>query len=1143
MVSQDIKLTGFELLELLGQGGMGVVWKARQLSLDRLVAIKLLPSHIGHNPDSIKQIMTEARTAAKLKHSGIVQVYDASEENGHYFFVMEFVNGYNVGKWLARAKVLPWKEVLVVAESVAMALDYAWDTAGMIHCDIKPENIMVDQDGTIKVADLGLSRTCESLDNREETEITGTPSYMSPEQVRGDETLDCRTDIYSLGATIYQLVTGRRMFMEKPDSEIMESMLTEQVPDPRDIVPDIPANVCALLESMLSKDRAGRPKDWKAAISDIRRVEKGLMPSARSPEAGPSTMKCRKTSVKKRSRSAPDISEPQESGNHFALWLLILFGVAAVLFWFVYLRAPEGGTSRFESRVMALSKQSTAPAARSVAQESYDAARLWADEHPRQYEMARLRFQGVVNMFPGTPEADMASREIGILTEREKADGLVWTEMTNRVQRMINQGKVEDAVSELESYRGPKAAETVSMRKSWVQRLRQKNEGQLKNEEANWARLIEETTALMMTGKWAAAQQIVGRALAGNNLAAHKADLEGVDAILKLAIRLGDPILQSFLKDVGKTVTLKTTRGDRVVVIAGVAGQKIIAELTTAKVQGFIDVDELTGAERLARLGTAANPGEALVKGVVAAGLGEFAAAETFLAATGPVLSGPLLKKLMALKAIPTSKGAELALAAMLKQAAVTVGAYDEKQWAAAMRAAHLTREQAVLLESQRDEYLAQFGATEFVVRSTPFLLLLDQTCQQALESPPPAKEPPKEEAVVIEAGRGSVVDELLAKNPSLRAEHVRAQDGIEGSGVLIMSEDAVDLLPLAKHPEVKSLRIESTGSQRIPLDIKPLAGTGVLELRLKGHVIKDMAALTGLPLKRLAIPRTMAVGFAALEGLPLVELDLSGTAIRDLNPLRGMRLEVLNIDDTKIASLMVLSGMPLRELSACGAPIRDIGVLKSLPLESLNLAQTLAFDYQPLRGLNLKRLNLEGTKIRDVSFCKNMPLKELILENTSLADISALKGMSLDRLVLARTPLKDLSPLTGSSIVSLDLTGIRIIHRELAAVLSQVTVENLNLAETEVSTLLFLSGKKLMNLNIRGTRVGDLSPLKGMPIQVLNIQKTNVNNFGPLRNLPVRDLWMTGEREEILNVINECPNLRTVNGRRVESWREFHRQ
>jgi hypothetical protein len=1142
MAPQDIKLTGFELLELLGQGGMGVVWKARQLSLDRLVAIKLLPANIGHNPDSIKQIMTEARTAAKLKHSGIVQVYDASEEHGHYFFVMEFVNGYNVGKWLARVKMLPWKEALVVAESVALALDYAWEYSGMIHCDIKPENIMVDQDGTIKVADLGLSRTRESGDDNETNEITGTPSYMSPEQVRGDESLDCRTDIYSLGATIYQMVTGRRMFMEKQDREIMDSMLTQQVPDPRDIVPNIPGNVCALLERMLSKDREDRPEDWKAVLKAIHHVEKGLMPPFQVTTTATSTMMCRKIAVVKKSRSVPDASAPNRR-SQAALWILILFGGLAALFWFIYLRVPEGGISRFEALFMTLSRPVAAPTNQNAAQEFFDAARLWADEHPRQYEVARLRFQGVLNTFPETPQAAMALREMKGLAERAEADRQVWAEMTNRVQRLVSQGQVEKAINELESYRGPRAEETAPVRAHWAQNLRQQHDGQMraKAEEGNWVRLIDGASCLIMTGRWMAAQQAVSNALAGNQFTVHKTELEGVNAILKSSARLGNPIIQSFQKDIGETVSLKMVRGERVVRIIGVAGEKIVAESTTAKVQGFIDLNELAREERLARLGTAATPDEALVKGVAAADLGAFPEAKAFLAATGPVLSGPLLKKLQDLKAVPTSEGAERELGGMLRQAGLPVGPYDEKKWSAAIRAARLTREQAVQLGEQRDKYLEAFGSTEFVLHSTPVLLLLDQACQQALEAPAIINEIKKQDPVVVEDGmNGSVQDAFLKKNPSLRADQVRAQNGIEGSGLLIISENAVDLSPLAGHPEIRCLRVESMGAQRIPLDIKPLAGTGVLELRLKGHVIKDMGALSGLPLKRLSIPRTAGVGFAPLEGLPLVELDVSGTTIRDLNALRGMRLESLNIDDTKVASLMMLSGMPLRELSARGAPIRDIGVLKSLPLEVLNLAQTLAFDYQALRGLNLKRLNLEGTKIRDVAFCKGMPLRELILDNTPLADISALRGMSMDLLVLAQTPLKDISPLSGSSFGTLDLTGLHIIHRELAAVLSQVTVTNLNVAETDMSTLRFLSGKKLMSLNLRGTRIGDLSPLKGMPLQVLNIQNTKVNNFGPLRNIPVRELWMTGEGPEIINVINECPTLRAVNGRSVQSWRDF---
>jgi serine/threonine protein kinase len=1140
MAEQDIKLTGFELLELLGQGGMGIVWKARQLSLDRLVAIKLLPSRIGNDPESIKQIMTEARMAAKLKHSGIVQVYDASEEHGHYFFVMEFVNGYNVSQWLGRSKVLPWKDVLVVAEAVAMALDYAWRKAGMIHCDVKPENIMVDQDGTIKVADLGLSRT-QSREDKAQDEIMGTPAYMSPEQVRGDEPLDCRTDIFSLGSSMYQMLTGRRLFQEKPDSEVMDLMLTEQVADPRDLVQGIPSNVCALLERLLAKDRADRPKDWQAVIHDIHRVEKGLMPTTPAPAS--STVNSRKTTVRKAPKAAPSTSEPRDNRSPVMLWLLIVLGALAVLFCLFYFGSSDSKAFGFKFGFGSLDRPVSSSASRTGAQEAFDAARRWEDDHPRQYETARLRFQGVVNSFPGTPQAAAALREIKTLTERAETDRLqVWVGLTNRVQGLVNQGRYENAINMLESYTGAWAAETSPDRAEWAQRIRQgvADREMAKVEQGRWQKLLTDGSGLIMAGKLTVAQQAVSNAVAGGQFRIHKNDLEAVNAILRDAVSLNDPILKSLQADIGKTVGLKLAKGDRVVKIVALAGRKIIAETSDGKEQVFIALDELSPAEQLARLGSSDKPGEALVKGLVAAKIRAFPQAETLLACTGPVLSGPLLKRLEDLKAIPADDKAESALADILTRAGITVDEYDEAQWSMAIRNARLTRDQAVALGEQREKFLEAFGASGFVVRSAPVLLLLEQVCQQIVEAKPVADVNGATVAAERPEPKGpmTVEEALRAKNPSLQGDQVRAVEGLEGRGLLILSEESVDLSPLAGYPGIKSLRIESAGSQKIPLDVKPLSGTDVVELRLKGHVIKDLAALHGIRLKRLAIPGTMAAGFASLEGLPLVELDVSGSSIKDLNPLRGMRLERLNVDDTKIASLMTLAGMPLRELSARGAPIRDIGVLKGLPLESLNLAQTVAFDYQPLRGLSLRRLNLGGTQIRDVSFCAGMPLKELILDGAMVTDIGALKGMSMDLLVLARTPLKDLSPLAGSTIGTLDLTGNHTPQRDLAPVLVQVTTTNLNLAETEVSTLSFLAGKKLTELNLRNTRVCDLSPLKGMPLQALNVQDTNVSDFDSLKTVPLKEIWITGERWKAVKLVEEFPELRMVNGRPIERRR-----
>ena len=158
-MSAPFELPGFEILEKLGEGGMATVWKARQLSLDRIVAIKVMSSVLAEDADDVERFQAEARSAAKLKDQGIVQVYDADAHNGMYYFVMEFVAGYSVGDWIRRSGAIDESDILLVAESVAAALAHAWEKESIVHCDIKPDNVMIDGDGTVKVADLGLARS------------------------------------------------------------------------------------------------------------------------------------------------------------------------------------------------------------------------------------------------------------------------------------------------------------------------------------------------------------------------------------------------------------------------------------------------------------------------------------------------------------------------------------------------------------------------------------------------------------------------------------------------------------------------------------------------------------------------------------------------------------------------------------------------------------------------------------------------------------------------------------------------------------------------------------------------------------------------------------------------------------------------
>jgi serine/threonine-protein kinase len=268
-------IEGFEIVGLLGQGGMATVWKARQRSLNRLVAIKVLSANVANEPDDLLRFCEEARATAKISHPGIVQAYDAvfAEKLN---FVMELIDGYTVGQWLRRKGSIPFPEALLVAESVAAALDYAWEQIGMIHCDLKPDNIMVDADGTVKVADLGLSqRHLVQMDLTDE--VLGTPHYMSPEQIQGGA-LDCRSDIYAMGATLYHMLTGRFLFDGKPTA-VLDAHLEKAAPSLRQANPEIPAGVALLVEKMLSKSPQDRQQNWRQVVDDLQRIGQDLPPA------------------------------------------------------------------------------------------------------------------------------------------------------------------------------------------------------------------------------------------------------------------------------------------------------------------------------------------------------------------------------------------------------------------------------------------------------------------------------------------------------------------------------------------------------------------------------------------------------------------------------------------------------------------------------------------------------------------------------------------------------------------------------------------------------------------------------------------------------------------------------------------------
>jgi predicted ATPase/predicted Ser/Thr protein kinase len=258
------EVRGFEVLEVLGRGGMGVVYRARQHSLDRLVALKFLPEECARDPAWLARFRREARTASALNHPHICTIYDIGESAGRPFLSMELIEGRTLDKMVGQCPQVEELARLLSQAARALAAAHA---VGIVHRDIKPANLMVRDDGIVKLLDFGLARHLPSTGAKgslPRSKITdpgthlGTPLYMSPEQVRA-EPLDTATDIFSLGLVLYELATGRHPFQADSEVGVLHAIATRAPLPPSRLNPALPSSLDALVQHMLAKDRRLRP--------------------------------------------------------------------------------------------------------------------------------------------------------------------------------------------------------------------------------------------------------------------------------------------------------------------------------------------------------------------------------------------------------------------------------------------------------------------------------------------------------------------------------------------------------------------------------------------------------------------------------------------------------------------------------------------------------------------------------------------------------------------------------------------------------------------------------------------------------------------------------------------------------------------
>ncbi|MEG2678213.1 MAG: protein kinase, partial [Oscillospiraceae bacterium] len=262
------KLDGrYEIIELIGAGGMANVYKARDLRENRIVAVKILREEFLDNEELVRRFKNESKAIGLLSHPNIVKVFDVNFSDSVQFIVMEYIDGITLKDYIERKKPLSWKDTVHFTVQILRALQHAHDR-GIVHRDIKPQNIMLLQDGSIKVMDFGIARFSRSETRTITDKTIGSVHYISPEQAKGDIT-DAKADLYSVGIMMYEMLTGKLPF----DSDSAVSIAIKQISDnakrPRDIVPEIPEALEEITLKAMAKNPNVRYQSASQMLRDI----------------------------------------------------------------------------------------------------------------------------------------------------------------------------------------------------------------------------------------------------------------------------------------------------------------------------------------------------------------------------------------------------------------------------------------------------------------------------------------------------------------------------------------------------------------------------------------------------------------------------------------------------------------------------------------------------------------------------------------------------------------------------------------------------------------------------------------------------------------------------------------------------------
>jgi Leucine-rich repeat (LRR) protein len=836
-------------------------------------------------------------------------------------------------------------------------------------------------------------------------DIMGTPAYISPEQATGVPDLDCRADIYSLGAMLYHLVTGKPLFEGRPDALVMELQVSDTVPNVLDVNPKVSRHLCTLIERMLAKNRDARYHDWTAVRADMARIKKGL-PLIRPAPPGGSTMR---PPSRSKSRFIPQQANLQAQKPVLPIAVPVLIAVAMAVLVGVIVLVQSG---------------------------PYGQSRVVDPQTPPRPDVPPVHTTAVYQA--GTPAQTNPSPGSGISSpptvQEEEAEA-------RKRQAAIDQAREEDRRIE-QAREEARRAQSI----------------QTENKMSN---LLERLTLELTSGGVAPSLKVVNEAIEDPDLEPRRDVIGTVKGQLEAAVNTDQRIIEGFKAERGQEISVQLINGVKKLTIISVKDGKVSGQQTVGTGGSLITIPvtfearDLSPREKLARMGSEeSRPDVALVKGLMAWNVKAYPQARKFFAFTHPLLADRLVACVAAAEKTRADEERKAAVAQAVEKAGD--GPDGVKTSAPAIKPPPLPAKLAAL-EGKAE------AIRGYLLDRNPDLLARDCVFKTDKAGQVYGVEIWSDHLLDIRALAACRDLRELVCGARGRACKLSDLSAVRGLPLEILHVESALVRDISC---LKGMALTRITIRKCPLaDLSPLKDMTTLEeLQLWGTEVKDLLPLRGLKIRRLELASTRVADIRLLSGMPLEVLDISDTTIKDISAIKGMPLNTLNLARSGVYNFATLTGMALTSLNVEGTQFRDLSRLKGMPLKSLGLGHVSVADLSLLRGYQLAEVSLAGSLARDYSVLKDMPIRVLNVSGSRAEDLSFVKDMPLDRLDISNTKISDLTLLKGKPLTVLQINGSQV--KDLRP-LEGLALRYLNCRNTAVTSLDPLKNMPLISIDM----------------------------------------------------------------------------